>query len=94
MTHEEHRQMLECHTWVWRAHKVAMDQRKDHPKDWVEFEHTSLAIAANEWAESKGIAQRITTDDIERIEVTALGHTDYSSKLCLYVAEFIYGMKD
>lgn len=57
--------------------------------EWIATERAVVADAANRWAESHGYERHVTVDDVERIEVAAVGHSDYASKLALYVAEFV-----
>jgi predicted regulator of amino acid metabolism with ACT domain len=54
-----------------------------------ERERAAVCIAANQWAEAHGINRRVTVSAVERVEHQALGHSDYMSKLALYVAEAI-----
>lgn len=63
-----------------------MDKRDTTSLDWIERERTTVAVAANEWATSHG-GRTVTVEDVERVEVLAVGHVDYARKLALYVAE-------
>lgn len=55
---------------------------------WIERERFVVANAANEWTQAHGYDRLVTVEDVERLEVTAVGHVDYGAKLALYVAEF------
>lgn len=57
---------------------------------WIERERYLVATAANEWATAHGWDGRCTVEDVERLEVRAVGHIDYATKLALYVAEFVF----
>lgn len=80
--------LMACKEHILRALKDAMGERRGR-EDWVEFERQAVAMAANEWAQAHGYERRVTVDDVERIEVRAVGHVDYARKLALYVAEFV-----
>jgi hypothetical protein len=85
----EHTELLCCRTFILDALRPVMADRSD--PQWVERERAATAIAANQWAEAHGLVIRLTVYDIERIEVLAVGHVDYATKLALYVAEAVYG---
>ena len=56
---------------------------------WIANEREAVAMAANQWATAHGYDVSVTVADVERIEVCAVGHVDYASKLALYVAEHV-----
>lgn len=86
-----HDEMLDCLGYVLEALMVAADERRSR-EDWVEFERKAVAIAANEWAGVHDYLIRTTVQDVERLEIHAVGHVDYMRKLSLYVAErIVYG---
>ena len=58
-------------------------------KRWVETERMAVALEANKWATAHGW-RTVTVDDVERVEVRAVGHVDYATKLALYVAEEVW----
>lgn len=60
--------------------------RKIHD-DWVERERAVVAITANLFVQVYG-GTTVTLTEVERCEQWAIGHSDYGTKLCLYVAEF------
>lgn len=77
----------ECRAYVLDALTKQMVYRSRHPDDWEQGERLAVAVAANEWAVAHGFERRITVADIEHVEGNAVGHSDYASKLALYVAE-------
>ena len=81
--------LLVCRNYLLEAFNGEADRRSEHPDDWVARERNALAVAANAWAEARGIAARVTVDDVEKLEGRAVGHVDYATKLALYVAESI-----
>ncbi len=83
--------LMACKEHILQALKDAMGSRRRR-EDWVEFERLAVAVAANEWAQAHGYERRVTVEDVERIEVSAVGHVDYARKLALYVAEFVAGL--
>lgn len=83
-----------CRSHVFAALSDAMRHRHLRKDTWVDDERLAVVIAANEWAQAHGFDRRVTVADVERIEVGALGHVDYASKLALYVAEFLVDPAD
>lgn len=77
------------HEHIYAALLEEQEWRGQH-RDWVERERTAMAVAGNSWAEAQGLARRLTVADVERLETRALGHSDYSSKVTLYLAEWFY----
>jgi hypothetical protein len=89
--------VLDCRLFILKAVVPVMEQRSLVNDDWIRNERLAFAVAANQWAMANGYsAQRtVTVADVERIEVTALGHVDYAPKLALRIAEYIvYGETD
>lgn len=80
--------LLSCRDYVLTRLRSTMLNRANDP-DWIASERFAVAQAANDWASCHGIDRRITVYDVERIEGGAMGHVDYASKLCLYVAELV-----
>jgi hypothetical protein len=79
-----------CQVYVLDALEAEMTRRSERPGlTWIEPEREAVAVAANQWAEAHGYPVRVTVDDVERVEVRAVGHSDYARKLALYVAELI-----
>ena len=78
--------------WIRRALTAEMNYRPDHD-DWIERERMAVTVAANEYAQAKGL-HTITVDEVERVESLAVGHYDYTNKLALYVSELIHGERE
>lgn len=82
-----------CSEFVLDALRAEMAKRDHSTLAWIDNERMAVAVAANQWAEAHGIARRVTVADVERVEVLAVGHVDYASKLALYVSDLVLGMK-
>lgn len=83
----------DAHRWLLRHLTVEMDKRSTVTDlSWIDNERMALVVAANEWADAKGL-QKITVDEVEAVEVLAVGHIDYATKLCFYVAEMLHGLR-
>lgn len=81
---DRRRELLRLHEQLKVALIAQMARRRDYPDlEWVDAEREALATAVNRWAGT----ELMTAADVERVEGPALGHCDYASKLCLYVAE-------
>ena len=78
-----------CRSYILSHLVQTMEERSRPGVDWITNERLAVVVAANEWAQANGYERRVTVADVERIEGNAIGHTDYASKLALYVAEFI-----
>lgn len=78
--------VLACRDHILGRLTEAMDDRGPG-LSWIERERFVVATAANEWTFSHGGGRTVTVADVERLEVLAVGHVDYASKLALYVAE-------
>lgn len=85
-----HNAFLDCRDHIHAALTAEMRGRAEH-QDWIERERLAVTVAANNWAEAHGLAERVTVDDVEAVEVRAVGHSDYGTKFALYVAELITG---
>jgi hypothetical protein len=85
--------MLACHEQLLR---VVQRNRDRNPLpadgDWILAERRVVQQAAYKWAVRHGIETRPTVADVELLEPLAEGAT-YASKLCLYVAEIMYGLR-
>lgn len=89
-TPRQHRSRLACRDYVLDALRKAMEARHRFTGlEWIDYERQAVAIAANQWADAHGIERTVTVHDVERIEVTAVGHVDYGPKLALYIAEYV-----
>ena len=93
VSYRENERMLDCRSYILNALIQTMDKRS-HSDSWIEDERLTVACSASEWAQAHGYAQRVTVDDVERIETSAVGHIDYAAKLALYVAEFVVYAKE
>lgn len=82
------RQLPRCQDYVLTALQDEMT-RRGNDLTWIDREREAVAAATNAWAEANGFSARVTVADVERIEVRAVGHSDYASKLALYMAETI-----
>lgn len=80
--------VLDCYEFIYRHLAAEMANRASNPS-WIERERQVVADAASAWASAHHVYRRVTVEDVERIETAALGHSDYATKLCLYVAEFV-----
>lgn len=92
ITKHEHTEMLRCRDYVRKALVDEMQHRAKHD-NWEERETVALVVSANDWA----FAHRrpsITVADVQCIEHLAMGHSDYTDKIALYVAELVYGLRN
>ncbi len=89
---QAHDDMIGCRDRVYRALVAQMDVRSKYQDlSWVEVERDAVTEAANAWAIAHAY-EPITSATVERVERSAVGHSDYASKFCLYVAEaVVYG---
>lgn len=83
-----HRSLIACRDHISTALSAEMCKRPDNPS-WIEDERLAVVAAANTWVALSGQGRRITVDDVLHVEPRAIGHFDYQSKLCLYVAEVV-----
>lgn len=92
ITRLEHTRMMELRQHVLDALTVEMEKRDgSHDLAWVRRERYAMADAANRWLAVEGIDRTVTSADVELLERQAMGHSDYASKVALYVAEFGMG---
>jgi hypothetical protein len=80
--------LIECRDFILTALIKEMARRGDD-LEWIDQERRAVSAAATVWANRHGIRRAVTADDVERIEVTAVGHSDYATMLALYVAEYV-----
>lgn len=92
MSPQEHREFIRLTEHIYAALVAEMARRNGVGLDWIDAERFVVAEAANGWAQAHGIDRLVTVDDVERIEVRAVGHVDYARKLALYVAEYLLGL--
>jgi len=72
-------------------HKAAK-KRRFNPEGWIAYERQQMhtAVVAARAKLGKG---PISLAEIERVEATAVGHTDYARKWSLYCAELVLKTK-
>lgn len=88
MSRRRHDDLLACRSFIFDALHERTKARVSDPH-WIANERFAVASAASQWAMGHGYPRVVTVDDVERIEVSAVGHVDYASKLALRVAEFV-----
>lgn len=97
MDHRSHDQMLKLRDAIYEAHQSESRSRhsvEEQDSDaWVLKEQRVVRNTANRWAHKHGL-RPVTLDDVQHLEVPALGHIDYMSKFALYVAEYVYGVRE
>lgn len=81
--------VMACRDAILVAFRAEQLKRTSRNLDWIENERQVVADAATAWAESNHYDVVVTARDVERIEVLAVGHIDYTTKLALYVAEHV-----
>lgn len=81
---------LDCRDHIHTALVNEMTHRRDDPGlTWIGRERQAVADAATRWARANNLDRTVTAADVERLEGAAIGHSDYASKLALYVAELV-----
>lgn len=65
---------------------AAQKFRRTDP-DWIVREQRAMLDAVNDERARRGLRPGLTLGDLQRIELVAVGHSDYSSKFALYCAE-------
>jgi hypothetical protein len=92
--HPTHDQLMQCRDSIKSTLVEVLDRRNgDYDYSaWLKSLFSEVAQSANSWAEAHGFPTRITADEAQRIEYTALGHYDYASKFALYLAEVVTGL--
>lgn len=88
-----HESIMAAHRYLLDALRAEMAHRSEHD-DWEVRERFAVTLAANEWANAHYCQRLVTVDDVEAVEHFAVGHVDYASKLALYVAELIHGVRE
>lgn len=84
--------MLKCRDFIHDAFQLEADNRSWN-EDWEAAERLAMAKAANDWAAAHGL-NKVTVHQIEDIEHLAVGHIDYATKIALYIAEMVYGVRE
>lgn len=72
--------------------KVLGKETKIKPRDYNR-ELFVIGAETGTWARSHPDARSVTLTELERCDTMAVGHIDWWSKLCLYVAETAYGLR-
>lgn len=91
MNAHDHDEMLACKKYLQDKLSKTAKQRHRHD-NWVEREQQAVTDSANRWARKHGLKVAVTFEQVVDLEVCAVGHIDYASKFCLYVAEYLYGV--
>ncbi len=63
-------------------------EKRDQRKDWIVAERTAMWEAVNRHRTQLG-KESLTIEDVERVEQSAVGHTDYATKYALYCTELV-----
>ncbi len=85
ITREQQRMKIQFRDRFLERLSKLQELRGDSSVDeWVHNEREGM----RRWA-SEAAHREFTLAEIERVENMAVGHTDYSSKFCLYVAELV-----
>ena len=65
------------------------DKRKQQsPEEWVLGERAAMWEAVNQYRTQLG-KKPLTIEDVERVEQSAVGHSDYGTKYALYCTELV-----
>lgn len=72
--------------------KVLGKETKTKPRDYNR-ELFMIGAETGTWARKHPAACSVTLQELERCDTMAVGHIDWWSKLCLYVAETAYGLR-
>lgn len=85
---------MEAQSHILHALTSEMDKRPTLASNlnWVEKERWAVVYAANDWSQANKFGS-ITSQDVKHLELLAVGHVDYASKLSLYVAERLLGFR-
>ncbi len=83
--------LLRCRDAILSALLTEAKHRSEHV-DWERREREAVALAANQYATNHA-RKLVTVDEVEHVEPLAMGHVDYASKLALYVAEMVHGLR-
>lgn len=95
ISNRQFEQMQACREALISALMDEMAKRKfKQYADWVVAERDALTLAANRWIVEHTETHTITAAQVEEVENLAVGHSDYASKLVLYVSELVYGLRE
>lgn len=86
---KSHSDLMACRDAILVAFRAEQMKRSSRNLDWIENERQAVAGAATTWAAKNDYDVVVTARDVEHIEVLAIGHYDYTTKLALYVAEHV-----
>lgn len=90
MSNQQYDRLISARDVILKAQAKAPSRRKDM-MNWFENEMRIVLEAANSWA-LKNHGTVITYEDVLRMDQHAYGHSDWASKLALYVAELVVGV--
>lgn len=94
ITPRQHDLLMEARSHILHALTNEMDKRPTMATNlnWIDKERWTVVYAANDWALANKFGS-ITAQDVKHLEMLAVGHVDYASKLALYVAERLLGFR-
>jgi hypothetical protein len=93
MDARQHDSVLAARDVILSALRDEMTRRHEPGHDdWEDRERAAVVYAANIYAREHN-KNRTNKAQVEAIEGLAVGHVDYASKLALYVAEQIHGVR-
>lgn len=88
--HQQHRLKVEAADLIREAFLLEAENRKDREiEDWLEAERQTVWKAATEFAMRCGLRVPLMSE-VALGERMAMGHSDYSFKWALYVAEQMF----
>jgi len=90
MSNQQFERLISVRDAILKAHAKAPPRWKDMT-NWFENEMRLVLETANTWA-FKNYGNIVTYEDVLRVEQHAYGHSDWASKLALYVAELVVGV--
>lgn len=73
-----------------RVLETAQKEREDRSEGlaWIVYERRMMWQAVNRMRHDRGKAP-LSMDDVKRVEMMAVGHTDYTQKFAHYCAELV-----
>lgn len=96
LTFRKAKQLLQAHQLLLDVLNEAQNSRsklseiQDGEPAWAKFERQTMMNLVNLMRAERGLP-KVSLQEIERVERTAAGHVDYSSKFALYCAEIAIG---
>lgn len=86
-----YREMEECRSSLKSALQHEISWRKfKQPADWILGERLAVMNAANRWAMTHPPMRPVTIAQVEEVERSAVGHSDYVDKYVLRVSHLLY----